>query len=194
MMKDGNELDLSFETKDVIAQFNNDFNDRCIQDDTVVTNWEQAINWICEHLDLKTLGPNNMINENRYKKGNDEMNTKEDVRDSVIKFGMANMYNFSKSEIIRDDYKDAIDNMFMNYSKDPTITKSINHTGFPDDIIIMLIELNTGYTVNSITDFYSVKAIWHNDKYKIGYIFELEMSRSSISVNIDIDIEGESDK
>lgn len=194
MRNDENVLNISFETKEEITQFNNDFNDRCMQDDTVITNWDQAINWICEHLDLKTLGSNNMINGNQDKKGNDEMKTKEDIRDNVIKFGMANTYNLSESEIIRDDYKDAIDNMFMNYSKDPTITESINHTGFPDDITVMLIELNTGYAVNSIMDFSSIKAVWHDDKYKTGYIFELEMSHSSVSVTIDIDTKEASDK
>lgn len=187
-------LNPSSEVKEAINQFNNDFNDRCMQDDIIRNNHNQITNWINEHIDPKSPRPSNLSSGiYRSKRGYNEMNLNEenkkilrDVKEDVIRFGMANMYNFGESEDIMENHKKSIDQMIMSHSKDQTITPSINHTGFPDDIVIVLIELNTGYKVRSIEDFSSIKAVWHNDKYKIGYIFDLELSCSSISVNVDI--------
>lgn len=193
---DNNKMNPSKDVKAALQDFNDDFNNRCMQDDTIKYNYCQLEDWIKEHLN-----PSVENNEYLTKKGYDEMSINkenrkvlEEIKEDVIRFGMANMYNFSESESIREDYKKAIDDMLMSYSKDPVVTESINHTGFPDDITVMLIELNTGYKVNSIKDFSSVKTVWHNDKYKIGYIFELELACSSISVNVDINTEEGSDK
>lgn len=94
-----------------------------------------------------------------------------------------------------EGYRKSVDAMLFKGWTTKTTTESINKTGFPDEVVLQLIELNFGCTPNSIYDFANISAEWKVDGNNVGYVFNLVFAKTMKTITIDIDLnEGGSDK
>lgn len=79
------------------------------------------------------------------------------------------------------------DKALMSLSKDPTITKIVNKTKFPDDVIILLLQ-SQGIDINNIYDLDLVEMDEIKGKDTIGYNIKISLPIRIEKVSIDITI------
>lgn len=79
------------------------------------------------------------------------------------------------------------DKALMSLSKDPTITKIVNKTKFPDDVIILLLQ-SQGIDINNIYDLDLVEMDEIKGEDTIGYNIKISLPIRIEKVSIDITI------
>lgn len=116
----------------------------------------------------------------------------KELKDNISKLAVDTLYNFH--EMTHQEKYRWYDDMITITSKDPTITTEINHTKFPDDAILILLE-NNGLSLNNINDLASIDMEPVNDDICIGYKFKIAfpvpVTSTIIEINTNINIQKE---
>ena len=84
------------------------------------------------------------------------------------------------------------DDMIISLSKDPTITPIVNHTKFPNDVIVAILNYK-GIEISSIYEIDEVDCEYIDDGINVGYNFKVSLpkliEKTVFSINIDLNKE-----
>lgn len=117
---------------------------------------------------------------------NDEimMSILDDVKEAVKSFN----YDFQDRSLESDTYKHYVDSMLMEMFDDKSVTEEINKTGFPDAVVLYVIQNEMQCEFSSIQDFSLVEARWLSCPSQVGYIFDIILKDQVKLTTIEIDI------
>lgn len=117
---------------------------------------------------------------------NDEimMSISDDVKEAVKSFN----YDFQDRSLESDTYKHYVDSMLMEMFDDKSVTEEINKTGFPDAVVLYVIQNEMQCEFSSIQDFSLVEARWLSCPSQVGYIFDIILKDQVKLTTIEVDI------
>lgn len=119
----------------------------------------------------------------------------EEIKNALKPESNTSIYSFIDNAI-KSKLKCLHDNMFMEISKDPTITPIVNHTIFPDDVIVAILNFK-GIEISSIYEIDEVDCEYIDDGINIGYIFKVSLpkliEKTVFSIEIDPNNESKED-
>lgn len=114
------------------------------------------------------------------------------VTPSVVDAIKAFNYDFQDRCSEGDVLKKHIDGIMLQGCADNTITGSINKTGFPDDVVLRIIQNKMKYPeVKSIHEFSLIEARWLTCPTYMGYKFDVRFKDSVTGSCIEIEVNKE---
>lgn len=128
------------------------------------------------------------FNDDSNERCNNEMILRE-IAKEVLNFSNDVSYNFNdperKEELQKEIYK-----YLFSLSIDPKITEEINHSKFPDDVVLIIIR-SRGIDISDITILKSFEAIEIQETERCGYKFNITFESMVNSLTIECDIVSE---
>lgn len=117
---------------------------------------------------------------------NDEnvMSISDDVKEAVKSFN----YDFQDRSLESDTYKHYVDSMLMEMFDNKSVTEEINKTGFPDAVVLYVIQNEMQCEFSSIQDFSLVEARWLSCPNEVGYAFDITLKDQVKLTTIEVDI------
>lgn len=117
---------------------------------------------------------------------NDEivMSISDDVKEAVKSFN----YDFQDRSLESDTSKHYVDSMLMEMFDDKSVTDEINKTGFPDAVVLYVIQNEMQCGFSSMQDFSLVEARWLSCPSQVGYIFDIILKDQVKLTTIEVDI------
>ena len=102
----------------------------------------------------------------------------KEIRDRVSEEASKHLYEFKPTSY--EQKREWCDQMLMAISEDPTISSDINHTKFPDDVIIKLLK-SKGLEISDIRDIKSIDYKFYDNGYDMfTHRFQIEFHISKI--------------
>lgn len=131
------------------------------------------------------------FNDDFNERCNNETILKE-IAKEVLSFSNDISYNFNDPES-KNELQKEIDKYLFSLSKDPKITEEINHSKFPDDVVLIIIR-SRGININDISILKSFEAIEIQETKRCGYNFNITFESMVNSLTIECDIVSEDDE
>lgn len=116
----------------------------------------------------------------------------KEIAKEIINFSNDFSYNFNDPHK-REALQKEIDKYLLSLSRDSKITEEINHSKFPDDVVLIIIN-SRGIKINSISILKSFDAIEIKEPYRCGYSFNITFESMVNAITIECDIVSEKDE
>jgi hypothetical protein len=107
-----------------------------------------------------------------------------DLKDKISDVLSKRLYEFKMDH---DQTREQYDQFILSLSKDDTRSSDINHTKFPDDIILLMLE-SQGIKISDIREIKSIDCEYIDNENEFGYRINVTFHKEVNIITLNIDI------